>query len=280
MEGKDGKYEQRISHISDNLQVTVSGIVARNDQWNKKVYEVNKVLSNLCKDVHILFISHSVIDAKRNLNNSKLHLKIRGSRKLQENFVKYLKDFSSWDNVTRNKCESCDGLSTKSKEYLYTANCERFLKEPQLSTSNEDICFGQHLNNLRRRNIGRLILAHISINSIRCKFGQLVHGVKTKVDVLMITETKLDDSFPTMQFNIERYHTFRLDRNQYGVGILLYVRDDIPTKFIPIKNSTIEGFFIELNLRKKKWLLCCTYNANRSFISVYLSTIWNNINLL
>ena len=96
----------------------------------------------------------------------------------------------------------------------------------------------------------------------------------------MITETKLDDSFPRMQFNIEGYHTFRLDRNQYGVGILLYVRDDIPTKFIPIKNSTIEGFFIELNLRKKKWLLCCTYNANRSFISVRLSTIGNNINLL
>ena len=95
MEGKDGKYEQRISHISDNLQVTVSGIVARNDQWNKKVYEVNKVLSNLCRDVNIPFISHSVIDAKRNLNNSKLHLNIRGSRKLQENFVKYLKGFSS-----------------------------------------------------------------------------------------------------------------------------------------------------------------------------------------
>ena len=95
MEGKDEKYEQRISHISDNLQVTVSGIVARNDQWNKKVYEVNKVLLNLCRDVNIPFISNSVIDAKRNLNNSKLHLNITGSKKLQENFVKYLKDFSS-----------------------------------------------------------------------------------------------------------------------------------------------------------------------------------------
>ena len=151
---------------------------------------------------------------------------------------------------------------------------------PQLSTSNEDICFGQHLNNLRRRSIGHLILAHININSIRYKFDQLVYGVKGKVDVLMITETKLDDSFPTMQFNIEGYHTFRLDRNEYGGGILLYVRDDIPSKFIPIKNSTIEGFFIELNLRKKKWLLCCTYNPSRSFISDHLSTIGNNIDLL
>ena len=30
------------------------------------------------------------------------------------------------------------------------------------------------------------------------------------------------------------------------------MRDDIPSKFIPMKNSTTEGFFIELNLRKKK----------------------------
>ena len=80
---------------NDNFQVTVSSIVPRNDQWSKKVYEVNKALLNLSKDVNIPFISHSAIDAKRNLDNSKLHLNIRGCRKLQENFVKYLKGFSS-----------------------------------------------------------------------------------------------------------------------------------------------------------------------------------------
>ena len=207
--------------------------------------------SNLCNDVNIPFIRHSAIDAKRNLNNRKLHLNIRGYRKLLENYVTYLKGFSSWDKVTWNEHESSDGLSTKSEESLSTANGESFFKECQLSTLNEDICFDQHLNNLRRRNIGRLILAHININSIHYKFDHLVYGVKGKVDVLMITETKLNDSFPTMQFNIEGYHTFRLDRNEYGGGILQYVRDDIPSKFIPMRNSTIEGFFIELNSRKR-----------------------------
>ena len=124
--------------------------------------------------------------------------------------------------------------------------------EPQLITSNEDICFGQHLNNLRRKNIGCLIVAHINIHSTHYKFDQLANGVQGKVDVVMITETKLDDSFLTMQFNIERYYTFRLDLNKYGGGILLYVPDEIPSKLIPMKNSTIEGFFMELNLRRKK----------------------------
>ena len=83
------------SVTNDNLQVTVSSIVPQNDRWSKKVNEVNKVLLNLCKDVNIPFISHSATDAKKNLNNSKFHLNIRGSRKFQENFVKYLKGFSS-----------------------------------------------------------------------------------------------------------------------------------------------------------------------------------------
>ena len=83
------------SVANDNLQVTVSSIAPRNDHWSKKVHEVNKFLLNLCKDVNIPLISHSAIDAKRNFNNSKSLLNIRDSRKLQGNFVKYLKGFSS-----------------------------------------------------------------------------------------------------------------------------------------------------------------------------------------
>ena len=44
----------------------------------------------------------------------------------------------------------------------------------------------------------------------------------------MISETKIGDSFPTMQFHIEGYFFFRLDRSEYGGGILVYVQEDIP----------------------------------------------------
>ena len=70
--------------------------------------------------------------------------------------------------------------------------------------------------------------------------------------MLILPETKLDESFPSMQFNIDRHNIFRSDRNAKGGGILIYVRDDIPCKLIPMRNSTIEGFFIEPKLRKKK----------------------------
>ena len=40
----------------------------------------------------------------------------------------------------------------------------------------------------------------------------------------MISETKLDDSFPDGQFLTENYHApFRFDRNEYRGEIILYV---------------------------------------------------------
>ena len=141
-----------------------------------------KVLFDLlCKDENIPLNSHNAIDAKKSFNNIKLHLNIWGSSKLLENLVKYLKGFSSWVNFTRNESETYNGLSTKSMKSFSTVNSVSFFKKPLLSASNEDICLGQHLNNLHRKNIGHLFLAHININYICCKFGQLFDDVKDRL---------------------------------------------------------------------------------------------------
>ena len=63
------------------------------------------------------------------------------------------------------------------------------------------------------------IIGHININSIRNKFYYLIAITKGNVDVLMISETKLDESFPSMHFNIDRYSIFRSDRNPKGGGM-------------------------------------------------------------
>ena len=132
---------------------------------------------------------------------------------------------------------------------------------------------------MRNKNLNRLLFAHININSIRNKFDQVLAGIKNNIDVLMISETKLDSTFPKMQFHFEEYCVYRLDRNEHGVGILVYVREDIPSKLIPMQNSSIEGLFIELNLRSKKWLSACSYNPHRSLISEHLSITGKNLDL-
>ena len=141
--------------------------------------------------------------------------------------------------------------------------------------------FGDQLSSLQKRNLNCLILAHLNINSIRNKFDQLVNGIKGSIDVLMISETKLDDSFPSMLFLIEIYGPpYRLDRNSRGGGILVYVHEDIPCKLIPMKNCTIKGLFLELNLRSKKWLINCSYNPDGTFLSHHLNSIEKSLDLL
>lgn len=56
----------------------------------------------------------------------------------------------------------------------------------------------------------------------------LIHQIEGAVDILMISEGKLNESFPIGQFLIKCFSTpFRLDRNYHGGGIPLYIRRDI-----------------------------------------------------
>ena len=105
------------------------------------------------------------------------------------------------------------------------------------------------LKYLRIRNLNKIVAGHLNINSIRNKFDFLAHQVKGNFDILMISETKLDESFPPGQFLLDGDSVpYRFDRNGNGGGILLYIRGDIPSKLLSM-NKSIEGFFVEINLR-------------------------------
>ena len=143
--------------------------------------------------------------------------------------------------------------------------------DPIIDRNTNDIC---ELKQLRNQNPHRIIIGHLNINSIRNKFESLVTFVGNNLDILMISETKIDDSFPESQFLIEGFSKpFRLDRTAKGGGILLYIREDIPCRCIKqtTLNNSFEGFFVELNLRSKKWLLGCSYNHHKENIASHLS---------
>ena len=44
--------------------------------------------------------------------------------------------------------------------------------------------------------------------------------------------------------------------------------------------SSREGFFLEINLRKKKWVLCCSYNTHKNFIKTHMNSIGKVIDSL
>ena len=91
------------------------------------------------------------------------------------------------------------------------------------------------LNTIRKRNINRLIIGQLNINSQRNKFEGLVQQVTGNIGILMVSEKKLDNSFPVSQFLIDSYTPpFRLDRDNNGGGIMLFVREDIPYKRLSV----------------------------------------------
>ena len=53
------------------------------------------------------------------------------------------------------------------------------------------------------------------------------------IDIIVITETKLIDTFPQGQFIIEGYtKPYRIDRSDKGGDIMIIAREDIPSRSI------------------------------------------------
>ena len=77
------------------LDVSISSIIPRNDNWNNKVMESNSYLKDLCESSNISFISNTTISPKKHLNNSRLHSNPKCSNKLRDNFIRYLRGLTS-----------------------------------------------------------------------------------------------------------------------------------------------------------------------------------------
>ena len=99
------------------------------------------------------------------------------------------------------------------------------------------------MENPKLKNNHRLVIGNLNINSISNKYDNLKLITQGKIDILVITETKTDSTFPLNQFAIQGYSKpYRFDRNRNGGGL-----------FTP---EDIESIFIEINPIKTKWVFC------------------------
>ena len=87
--------------------------------------------------------------------------------------------------------------------------------------TNDD--FKTKLKDIRITNLNRIVISHININSSRNKFELLAEAVMGNVDILMVTERKIDESFPTSQFIIPGFTSpYRFDRTKWRRDTCLY----------------------------------------------------------
>ena len=74
--------------------------------------------------------------------------------------------------------------------------------------------------------------------------------IKDTFNIFLISETKIDNSFPNSQLSINGYRMFRRDRNCCGGGLCLYVKDSIASKQLNSHKENIdaEAIYLETNI--------------------------------
>ena len=105
---------------------------------------------------------------------------------------------------------------------------EKDIPESQNNYDSSDI-----LNNIRISNPNRIIIGQLNINSLRNKLDALKTIISGKIDILVITESKLDDTLPDNQFLIDGFSLpYRIDRDSNGGEVLIFVREDLPSRVL------------------------------------------------
>ena len=136
--------------------------------------ETNARLKHYCSRKGLGYIENNGIWEVQ-LGKKRLHLNKKGNSALEKNLLRY------------NERKEWPVLSTdvNSGNYCLYVTPEK---------ANSDVY--SNLGNIRKNDSKKIIIAHRNINSIRNKFDILADIVKDNINILMISESKLDDSFP------------------------------------------------------------------------------------
>ena len=122
----------------------------------------------------------------------------------------------------------------------------------------------------------------MNISSLRNKFQALIQNVSGEVDLLIFSETKIDESFPKTTFLIKDFSDpFRIDQNVHEGGTLLYVKKDVPTTLLSTQPLPSECCFVEVSFRKRMQLIIksCSCNPHKNNISKHIEILSNNFDL-
>ena len=103
-------------------------------------------------------------------------------------------------------------------------------------------------------------MGHFNISSLRNKFESTKPIISSNSEIFLVSETKLDESFPNNQFSISGYWMFRQDRNYFGGGLCIYVKENIASKQLNLHlDKETEAIYLAINIQLRKWLIVGLY---------------------
>ena len=170
-------------------------------------------------------------------------------------------DFNNPTNVTKILNPSSSRKSTD------RPSVDQFSKKGYLGSnakkldSKQNFVTFQSVQAHRCKNPKNAIIGHLNVNSLRNKFVAIDELIKNKIDICLISETKVDESFPNQQFKINGYKMFRKDRDRFGGGLMFYVNEQIPSKVLSLESipMDIELILLEFTVKNRRWLCVGIY---------------------
>ena len=165
-------------------------------------------------------------------------------------------------NKNKRKKYSRNSVEESSYEYIRLSSNksnESFLSESS-DTLNDDLI---GLSKQRLTYPKNLIIGHLNKNSVRNKCSSFQQTTLSKTDILVLSETNIDDSFPDSQFFAEGLKMYRKDRTKIGRGLLFYANENLPGEIISsykFKENS-EKFYLNLAYKIKSGYYWAIYTS-------------------
>ena len=131
---------------------------------------------------------------------------------------------------------------------------------------------------LKKSNFHNPYICHLNVNSLRNKIHDIRYlSEQLTFEVLTISETKLDVSFPSSQFLIDGYYNpndLRKDRNAHGGGLITFIKRGIPYKRLhKLEPPQFEIMCIEITFGKRKWGYVAIYRPPNTCIPSFFTAL-------
>ena len=197
------------------------------------IRKVNELIKDICK-VERFFMFLMITHA--NLFKDGLHLLDNGKQILANNFVFNVnKNFFNASHIS-SQCAPDSSVDTSLN------NDNTVDKSPDL----------EKLKDATLNYLKNLLIAYLNINSLRNKIIDLEEIMSYLCpDYLVLSETKLDDSFPQPN----SAYQIRRDRYKNVGGLIEFVKKDLICKRLKnFETSTSESICPEITICKREWL--------------------------
>lgn len=94
-------------------------------------------------------------------------------------------------------------------------------------------------------------------------------------DIILLTETWLNEDISSSELGLNHYNIYRLDRNRItsnktkGGGVMVCISKNISSSKLPVKHKNVEQIFVMLKISTRKIIIACTYIPPTSDLQIY-----------